>query len=60
MREKKLTLNPMVFVKDENDPAFRAHLIQRAQKAADPDNRLPLSALKERLAKYQKQAALDA
>ncbi len=33
------TLNPMVFVKDENDPAFRAHIIRRAKEAVDPKNR---------------------
>jgi hypothetical protein len=44
-------LNPNVFVKDENDPAFRAHIARRAKEAADPKNRLPLSELKKHLAK---------
>jgi hypothetical protein len=60
MNEEKLILDPMVFVKDENDPAFRAHMIHRAQEAADPKNRLPLSALKGRLAKYQSRATASA
>ncbi len=46
------TLNPMVFVKDENSPEFRAHIAQRAKEAADPKNRLPISDLKKRLARY--------
>jgi hypothetical protein len=33
------TLNPMVFVKDENDPVFRAYVVRRAKKAIDPKNR---------------------
>ena len=53
-------LNPMVFVKDENDPAFRAHIVRRAQEAADPRNRLPLSELRERLAKYQRNTTINA
>ena len=39
----------MIFVKDENVPAFRAHIIRRASEAADPKNRLPLSELKRHL-----------
>jgi hypothetical protein len=45
-------LNPNVFVKDENDPAFQAHIIRCAKEANDPNNRLPLSELKKRLAKH--------
>jgi hypothetical protein len=44
-------LNPDVFVKDENDPAFRAHIARRAKEAASSKNRLPLSELKKHLAK---------
>lgn len=46
------TLNPMVFVKDENSSEFRAHILRRSKEAADPKNRLPLSELKKRLAKH--------
>jgi hypothetical protein len=60
MNKEKLILDPMVFVRDENDPAFRAHIIRRAQEAADPKNRLPLTALKDRLAKYQQQVTINA
>lgn len=45
-------LNPMVFVKDENSPEFRAHIVHRAKEAANPKNRLPISDLKKRLARY--------
>jgi hypothetical protein len=45
-------LNPMVFVKDENSPEFRAHIAQRAKEVADPKNRLPISDLKKRLARH--------
>lgn len=45
------TLNPNVFVKDEDAPAFRAHISRRVKEAADPKNRLPLSELKKHLAK---------
>jgi hypothetical protein len=50
----------MVFVRDENDPKFRAHMIRRAQEATDQKNRLPLSELKNRLEKYQKHPTLHA
>jgi hypothetical protein len=46
------TLNPMLFVKDENSPEFRAYIVRRAKEAADPKNRLPISDLKKRLARY--------
>ena len=49
-------LNPMVFVTDENDPKFRAHIARRAKEASDPKKRLPLGALKKRLAKYSKKS----
>lgn len=45
-------LNPIVFVKDENSLEFRAHIVRRAKEAADPKNRLPISDLKKRLARY--------
>jgi hypothetical protein len=45
-------LNPLVFVKDENSPEFRAHIVRRAKEAANPKNRLPISDLKKRLARY--------
>jgi hypothetical protein len=45
-------LNPLVFVKDENSPEFRAHIVRRAKEAANPQNRLPISDLKKRLARY--------
>lgn len=35
----KPTLNTIVFVKDENDPALRSYTIRRAQEAVDPKNR---------------------
>ena len=60
MNELKSILNPMVFVKDENDPAFRAHIIQRAKEASDPKNRLPVSELKNRLAKYREKSTINA
>ena len=60
MNKTKPILNPVVFVKDENDPAFRAHIIQRAEEASDPRNRLPVSELKSRLAKYKKQHIVNA
>ena len=50
------TLNPMVFVRDETTPEFRAHIARRAQEATDPKNRLPLSELKKNLAKYQRKS----
>lgn len=50
-------LNPNVFVKDERDPAFQAHIARRAKEAADPRNRLPLSELKKRLAKHNSKTA---
>jgi 5'-3' exonuclease len=50
--KKQPTLNPMLFVKDEKSPEFRAHIIRRAKEAADPKNRLPISDLKKRLARY--------
>ena len=49
---KQRILNPNVFVKNENDPAFRAHILRRAKEAEDPKNRLPLSELKKHLAKH--------
>jgi len=42
----------MVFVKDENSLEIRAHIVRRAKEAADPKNRLPISDLKKRLARY--------
>jgi|GEM_PF-4230914 len=48
------TLNPMVFVKNENSPEFRAHILRRVKEAADSTNRLPLSELKKRLAKHKR------
>jgi hypothetical protein len=50
-------LNPMVFVKDENSPEFRAHMIRRAQEATDPKNRsknLSVAEAREHLARYRK------
>lgn len=47
-------LNPMVFVKDENDPEFRAHLLRRLKEAEDPKNRnkhMSIDQVKERLMK---------
>ncbi|MFT8357909.1 hypothetical protein [Bifidobacterium aquikefiri] len=57
MKQQTPTLNPMVFVKDENDPKFQTHLERRAKIADDPKNRLPLSKLKKRLAKFQRVAS---
>jgi hypothetical protein len=57
MKKDERLLNPMVFVKDENDPEFVAHILRRAQEAAKPENRLPLSDLKKRLAKFQRAAS---
>jgi hypothetical protein len=54
MDKVQQTLNPVVFIKDENDPAFRTHMIQRAEEAMDSRNRLPLSELKRMLSKYQR------
>jgi len=54
MKKDSHLLNPMVFVKDENDPTFREHILRRAQEAANPKNRLSVSELKKRLAKYQR------
>ena len=58
----KPTLNPMVFVKDENNPAFRAYLISRAQEAIDPKNRsknLSVTEAKELLTKRRRRLALN-
>jgi hypothetical protein len=52
MKEITPTKNNLVFVKDENTQAFREHILQRAEEAKKSENRLPLSALKKRLAKY--------
>ncbi|MHB1865208.1 MAG: hypothetical protein ACYCPS_03545 [Candidatus Saccharimonadales bacterium] len=51
------TLNPMVFVRDENNPAFRAHVIRRSKEVNDPKNRLQLSELKKRLERHTKKPA---
>jgi hypothetical protein len=50
-------LNPMVFVKDENDPLFRAYIIKRAKEATDPKNRnknLSVVEAKARIIGYRK------
>ncbi len=48
----RIKLNPMVFVRDESAPEFRAHIARRAKEAANPEHRLPLSELKKKLAKH--------
>jgi len=53
MKEDQI-LNPSIFVRDENDPKFRAHILQRAEEAKSSKNRLPLSELKKRLSKYRR------
>ena len=56
------TLNPMVFVKDENDPAFRAHIISRAKEAVDPKNRsknLSVTEAKALLAKHHRKLIVN-
>ncbi|HSW99445.1 MAG TPA: hypothetical protein VLH38_00230 [Patescibacteria group bacterium] len=50
--KKQSALNPMVFVRDEKSPEFRTYIIRRAKEAAEPKNRLPISDLKKRLARY--------
>jgi hypothetical protein len=45
-------LDSRVFVKDEDDPEFRARILQRAEDALKPENRLPLTELKKRLLKF--------
>jgi len=49
-----LNLNPNIFVRDENNPEFRAHLMKRAEEAKNKSNQLPLEELKKRLSKYHK------
>jgi hypothetical protein len=47
----------MVFVKDENDPVFRAYIIKRAKEATDPKNRnknLSVVEAKARIIGYRK------
>ncbi|MCI1664205.1 hypothetical protein [Bifidobacterium crudilactis] len=39
-------------MKDEDDPEFRARILQRAEDALKPENRLPLTELKKRLLKF--------
>jgi hypothetical protein len=57
MKKAQTLLNPMVFVRDENDPEFKAHILRRAEEAKDPKNRLPLVELKKQLAKYRRKPA---
>jgi hypothetical protein len=55
--KKRPILNPMVFVKDENDPVFRAYMIKRAKEATDPKNRnknLSVAEAKARITEYRK------
>lgn len=54
---QKSILNPLVFVKDENDPAFRTHILRRLKEAEQPDNRLPIDLLKKRLARFSRTPA---
>lgn len=48
-------LNPTVFVTDEKDPVFRAHILKRLEAANDPKRLIPADELKKRLAKRRKQ-----
>lgn len=54
MTNRLQLLDSRIFVKDENDPEFRARMVQRAEDALKPENRLPLSELKRRLLQFQK------
>jgi hypothetical protein len=53
MKKITLTENDLVFVKDENAQDFREHILRRAEEAKKSENRLSLSVLKKRLAKYK-------